>query len=233
MSKFDALVKKVNTFKKLADRTMEPGNILSMYNQFQAEAQAIHSTLAETARNSRSAWLQFKADRFRELLGMKLDVKSARTIYDTALAIERDLINNKMGTLASAITTNVRAMGRQLALFEASAKENEVPTVNVHDLPDAGLKPVNVNDLPDAPMMMPADRITAYPPIDKSIQEYLNSVLGTNLKPDGRLGPETRKALQAFRDSRKIPPAISDKLVVNEIRSEMANQSENQRVAQK
>lgn len=56
-------------------------------------------------------------------------------------------------------------------------------------------------------MVMPTDRITAFPPIDKGQQEALARFLTINgitfVDPkklnDGKLGPETRKGLNAFK----------------------------------
>ncbi len=69
-----------------------------------------------------------------------------------------------------------------------------------------GIPPVTPEDpgAHEPAMMMPADRISAFPPIDQKAQEALsriNSVegIGIPISVDGKLGPETKAALQAFK----------------------------------
>lgn len=60
------------------------------------------------------------------------------------------------------------------------------------------------------------DKIKAYPPIDKRDQEALARIVMVegwafmNPNPDGQLGPQTRKALDAFKDKKGIK-SMSDK----------------------
>jgi hypothetical protein len=56
----------------------------------------------------------------------------------------------------------------------------------------------------EPPMMMPADKISAFPPIDPKTQEALSRIvsidgIGIPIATDGKLGPETKRALQAFK----------------------------------
>jgi hypothetical protein len=46
-------------------------------------------------------------------------------------------------------------------------------------------------------------------PIDPEIQRKLNKLLGTNLNPDGKLGPLTSGALERARKSLKLPEATT------------------------
>ena len=57
---------------------------------------------------------------------------------------------------------------------------------------------------PSAVMNMPADHITGYRPINPQVQTLLNKILVPAgkilpIQEDGRLGPETQKALSAFK----------------------------------
>jgi peptidoglycan hydrolase-like protein with peptidoglycan-binding domain len=205
MSKFDKLFKKAEQFQKLAQREFEPENINKLYDQFKAQGQAIQTTLAETARNSKSSWLQGKVDKLQELLGMQLNIESARSISNYVSNLHKELVKNNMNALANTIYSNVRMMEKEVSAFDYSAKQTQ------ESLPAT-----------DDSIKFPTDNITGRRPtsnkpavrtIDKDIQSYLG------VKPDGILGPETQKALQEFRDKNSIPPAIS---VINAIRSEMA-----------
>ena len=77
---------------------------------------------------------------------------------------------------------------------------------------------------PEQVMQMPADRITGYPPIPADVQEKLSEMLSVRgdyipFKADGRLGPQTRKALeiyqQKYNQGSKLPPGDD---LYNEIR---------------
>lgn len=60
-------------------------------------------------------------------------------------------------------------------------------------------------------MVMPADRIKAYPPIAPEVQNMLNEILfpyekiPVPLKMDGQLGPDTRKAMEVFTQTYGLP----------------------------
>lgn len=73
-------------------------------------------------------------------------------------------------------------------------------------------------------MQMPADRITGYAPIPNDVQEKLSELLSVRgdyipFKADGKLGPETKKALdiyqQKYNRGSKLPPGEQ---LYNEIR---------------
>lgn len=63
-----------------------------------------------------------------------------------------------------------------------------------------------------------------FSPIPKDVQNSLNSLMQAGLKVDGKLGPATRKALDAFKASRKMPANTSDKDLFAAIRQSATNQ---------
>jgi hypothetical protein len=69
-----------------------------------------------------------------------------------------------------------------------------------------GIPPVQPEDpgTHEPPMTMPADKITAFPPVDPKAQEALSRItslegIGVPIAADGKFGPETRRALQEFK----------------------------------
>ena len=71
-------------------------------------------------------------------------------------------------------------------------------------------------------MVMPADKITGYLPIPKLVQEHLSEIVSTNgwgipVTADGRIGKETRKAIDQFKNERRIPMNTPDSKVFEEI----------------
>jgi hypothetical protein len=66
----------------------------------------------------------------------------------------------------------------------------------------------------------------AYGNIDKNIQRYLNE-LGSPIKlvVDGQLGPDTQKALDWFRSTHKLPPAIQGQALYTQIANEYNSNS--------
>lgn len=76
-------------------------------------------------------------------------------------------------------------------------------------------------------MMMPEDKITAYAPISKSVQEHLSSLVATRgwgipLKIDGKLGKETRQAINNFKREMKMSPNATDQEVFALVEKEYA-----------
>jgi peptidoglycan hydrolase-like protein with peptidoglycan-binding domain len=77
--------------------------------------------------------------------------------------------------------------------------------------------PADMEFIPDPK----ADQIKAraYPPVPVDVQNALNKLMGAGLKPDGQLGPQTRKALDAFRGQYNVPGNFSDQEVFQVIKN--------------
>jgi hypothetical protein len=77
-------------------------------------------------------------------------------------------------------------------------------------------KPHGIPAPPPAPApikaldMKPTTITGKYPPIAPEVQSVLTDLTGIPLKTDGKLGDQTRKALEAFKASHNIPEGLSD-----------------------
>jgi hypothetical protein len=72
-------------------------------------------------------------------------------------------------------------------------------------------------------LQMPEQTIVGYTPIPRDIQSMLNHIMmsegGKPITIDGELGPETRKALNAFKVSFNVPSNFLDNEVYDVIRN--------------
>lgn len=67
---------------------------------------------------------------------------------------------------------------------------------------------------PSGVMNMPENHITGYRPIDKNVQKMLNQLLVPPgyylpIKEDGKMGPETQKALSIFKSKFSKPASVA------------------------
>ena len=180
MSKFDALFKKIEVFEKLAvygDRSSFLRAIAQEANTGGLSAQQ-KTLLYQAQRLLQGAGAESAAigNALLPLSGKPADMN----------AVVRDINNALMTGKLSPLSDEYKQLQALKGQIQASAAPPKDPGEG------------------EPPMMMPADRITGYAPIARDQQEALSRYvtikgLGLPLQIDGRLGPETRNAMNAAK----------------------------------
>jgi hypothetical protein len=174
MRKFDKLIKKVECFEKLA--------IFSDRSKFL-------SAIAEDLDPKLKTILDKINIYLRNMSGV--DTSKALDAVNNALLFKKIDVNK--------IINELRNIVHDLPISLGGTERK-----NINNMIDE-LKKVQYATQPqDEVMQMPADKISAYPPINKDQQEALSRIiviegLGLPLKIDGKLGPKTREALKKFK----------------------------------
>lgn len=225
MSKFDTLIQQVEKFEslatsqkpsilqrlaeldKLAQRSPEAGDALESYARVESGLRSILEHLKFAAARTNSTQLNNTIARFESVLSKGLNIHSANAVYGLLVQLERTYgTDPEFQNLGRQISPFVRQMGKEIETINYVSQEA---------LPPAQAPSVSQPTAPVKP------EVTSYPPIDKSIQAYLNR-LGSpfKIKEDGKLGPETRKALDWFKRDRGMTPTTPDRLVFTQIMNE-------------
>lgn len=191
MSKADTLLKKATFFERMA-----------LYS----DRKAFLQSLAQTGGAS-DTWPAAKSLPADVAEGINSVMKDLAATKPDSTALQNRLqsfyegMNTDMGQLAQALSeaANTIPGDHTTQVQNALALADKVRQMVA--------QPQQPGAAGDQTMYMPADKLTAYPPIDKGQQEALARFLMINgitfVDPkklnDGKLGPETRKGLNAFK----------------------------------
>lgn len=188
MSKADTLLKKATYFERLA-----------LYS----DRRSFLQTIAQSGASD--TWGSPLPENIKEGLNSLLKDLAA-TKPDSSVPLQNKLMsfyqgmNTDMGQLAQAI----REAANTIPGDHTTQVQNALSLASkVDQLAQQGQ--AQPQSQSEQVMTMPADRITAYPPIDKGQQEALSRFItmeriGVPLhRIDGKLGPETRGALETFK----------------------------------
>jgi hypothetical protein len=204
MSKADTLLKKATFYERMA-----------IYSDRKTFLQA----LAQPAPVSHPGDLEEEAlNKNKQLIGRALQLMQQSNVDSNITApLGNAVIFNKIDIPAiKKVIENVRLTGKISPLSPAWSELNSIMsqlqnTSSLTQDPGVGESPMVFDH--------PTDRITGFAPIDQEQQEALSRFvtvngLGLPLRVDGKLGPDTRKALDAFKKylTEKNPekPKLSD-----------------------
>lgn len=146
-------------------------------------------------------------------------MSKADTLFKKATAFERlALYSDRQAFL--------QALAQQKPLINPQGPQPTDPNMHPYTQPDWESErdrefgsPGTIPAPTEQPVQATEKVIKEFPPIDTVAQEALSRVttvegIGLPLKIDGKLGPETRKSLEAFKKRFDLSPTLSDKQVL-------------------
>jgi hypothetical protein len=233
MSKLANLITRVDVFekiatlgsvkavlKKMSQRTPDEGTAVDSYNKMEAGGRSVIQALQELQQRTNSPSVLQHMRRLQRSMpeSGKLDINSAKVLHDTVKDIEMALAQEDYKKFEPAIR-EIGSIYRQMDQhyktinWVASQASTDLPT------PAAGQPTITPQDLPNAPVKQ---KVMVPEGVQKALA-YLGYT-GT-LRQDNILGPETKNALNWFKDTYKIPfngPTLY-KEIMNEYNRERLN----------
>lgn len=182
MSKADTLLKRAASFERLA-----------LYSDRRSFLQAI----AQEDPNRQLIW---QALQLLQQVGLD---ESVTAPLGTAITFGKVDIGAIKQAIQNAILTKISPLGHQPVIDQLKKIMSQLRTPSQQEVEKAMKGPADITFEPGAGSTQ-GGQITAYPPIDKTVQQAIydfvvSEGLGVPGKIDGKLGPETRKALEAIK----------------------------------